>query len=421
MMLEELQRRNYSTITTHNYLRVVTEFAKYFGKPPDRLGLNELRTYQAYLLRERKLTPGSVVNQVAALRFFFVKTLKRHQFRDFLPYPQDRRRLPTVLSREEVARLIDAAGNLFRRTLLMTLYGTGMRRSELASLKVGDIDSQRMIIRVVAGKGGKDRDLPLSSALLETLREYWQWRKPKLYMFPTRTRGRTLDQPISDKTVWIACREAARQAGIKKRITPHTLRHSWATHLLEAGTDLRTIQVLLGHGDLENTAQYLHLSQRHLQTVVNPLDGISLTDTQNISRSFKRKNKNDSAHPRGGRHSAHARRSFPGSVSIELWRPATQSLSCHSALPYRCPRRPSRCLPLSATEFLRRFFLHVLPKGFVRIRPFGFLANRFRASRLALGRQLLAYSGSSEHEVRAHDVPESSSPWHCPRCGASII
>ena len=230
MMLEELQRRNYSTITTRNYLRVVTEFAKYFGKPPDRLGLNELRTYQAYLLRERKLTPGRVVNQVAALRFFFVKTLKRHQFRDFLPYPQDRRRLPTVLSREEVSRLINAAGNLFRRTLLMTLYGTGMRRSELARLKVGDLDSQRMIIRVVAGKGGKDRDLPLSSALLETLREYWQWRKPKLYRFPTRTRGRTLDQPISDKTVWIACSEAARQAGIKKRITPHTLRHSWATH-----------------------------------------------------------------------------------------------------------------------------------------------------------------------------------------------
>jgi integrase/recombinase XerD len=289
MMLEELQRRNYSSITTRNYLRVVTEFAKYFGKPPDRLGLNELRTYQAYLLRERKLTPGTVVKQVAALRFFFVKTLKRSQFRDFLPYPQDRRRLPTVLSREEVSHLINAAGNLFRRTLLMTLYGTGMRRAELAHLKVSDIDSQRMIIRVVAGKGGKDRDLPLSPALLETLREYWRWRKPKLYLFPTRTLGRRLDQPISDKTVWIACSEAARRAGISKRVTPHTLRHSWATHLLEAGTDLRTIQVLLGHGDLETTAQYLHLSQRHLQTVVNPLDGLSLTDTQNICRSFKRK------------------------------------------------------------------------------------------------------------------------------------
>ena len=289
MMLEELQRRNYSAITTRNYLRVVADFAKYFGKSPDKLGPNELRTYQAYLLRDRKLTPGTVVNRVAALRFFFVKTLKRHQFRDFLPYPRDRRRLPTVLSREEVSRLINAAGTLFRRTLLMTLYGTGMRRAELARLKVSDIDSQRMIIRVVAGKGGKDRDLPLSPALLETLREYWRWRKPKLYMFPTRTLDR-LDQPISDKTVWIACSEAARRAGINKRVTPHTLRHSWATHLLEAGTDLRTIQVLLGHGDLETTAQYLHLSQRHLQAVTNPLDSLSLSSTHNISRSFKRKN-----------------------------------------------------------------------------------------------------------------------------------
>jgi integrase/recombinase XerD len=248
MMQEELQRRNYSAITTRNYLRVVADFAKYFGKSPDRLGPNELRTYQAYLLRERKLTPGTVVNRVAALRFFFVKTLKRHQFRDFLPYPQDRRRLPTVLSREEVSLLINAAGTLFRRTLLMTLYGTGMRRSELARLKVSDIDSQRMILRVVAGKGGKDRDLPLSPALLETLREYWRWRKPRLYLFPTRNLCGRLDQPISDKTVWIACSEAARRAGIRKRVTPHTLRHSWATHLLEAGTDLRTIQVLLVTG-----------------------------------------------------------------------------------------------------------------------------------------------------------------------------
>jgi integrase/recombinase XerD len=291
MMLEELQRRNYSAITTRNYLRVVAEFAKYFGKSPDKLGLNELRTYQAYLLRERKLTPGTVVNQVAALRFFFVKTLKRHQFRDFLPYPQDRRRLPTVLSREEVSRLINATGTLFRRTLLMTLYGTGMRRSELAHLKVGDIDGQRMIIRVVAGKRGKDRDLPLSPALLETLREYWRWRKPKLYLFPTRTFGRRLDQPISDKTVWIACSEAARHAGIHKRVTPHTLRHSWATHLLEAGTDLRTIQVLLGHDDLETTAQYLHLSQRHLQAVTNPLDTLTLSSSENVSRRFRRKDK----------------------------------------------------------------------------------------------------------------------------------
>src|ERR1700731_3251158 len=290
MMLEELQRRNYSEITARKYLRVVSDFAKHFGKSPDKLGPNELHTYQAYLLRERKVTPGTAVNCVAALRFFFVKTLKRHKFREFLPHPKDRRRLPTVLSPEEVSRLINAAGILFRRTLLMTLYGTGMRRSEVAHLKVGDIDSQRMIIRVVAGKGGKDRDLPLSPSLLETLREYWRWRKPKLYLFPTRTRGLPVEEPISDKTVWISCNEAARRAGISKRVTPHTLRHSWATHLLEAGTDLRTIQVLLGHGDLETTAQYLHLSQRHLHAVTNPLDSLSLSSDQTISRTFKRKN-----------------------------------------------------------------------------------------------------------------------------------
>jgi len=290
MMLEELQRRNYSEITTRKYLQYVTAFARHFGKPPDQLGPNELRSYQAYLLQERKVTPGTAVNCVAALRFFFIKTLKRNQFREFLPYPKDRRRLPTVLSREEVSALINAAGTLFRRTLLMTLYGTGMRRSELAHLKVGDIDSQRMIIRVVAGKGGKDRDLPLSPVLLETLREYWRWRKPKLYLFPTRTRRLQREEPISDKTVWIACSEAARRAGLSKRVTPHTLRHSWATHLLEAGTDLRTIQVLLGHGDLETTAQYLHLSRRHLQAVSNPLDGLTLAGTESVSHRFRRKN-----------------------------------------------------------------------------------------------------------------------------------
>jgi site-specific recombinase XerD len=164
-----------------------------------------------------------------------------------------------------------------------------MRRSEVARLKVSDIDSQRMIIRVVEGKGGKDRDLPLSPALLETLREYWRWQKPRFYLFPTRNRHGRLDQPISDKTVWIACGDAARRAGLRKRVTPHTLRHSWATHLLEAGTDLRTIQVLLGHGDLETTAQYLHLSQQHLQAVSNPLESIKLFSVTESDRRFRRK------------------------------------------------------------------------------------------------------------------------------------
>jgi site-specific recombinase XerD len=169
----------------------------------------------------------------------------------------------------------------------MTLYATGMRRAEVCRLKIGDIDSQRMIIRVERGKGGKSRDLPLTPALLETLREYWRWRKPEVYLFPSRNR-RTADRPITDKMVWIACREAARHAQLTKHVTPHTLRHSWATHLLEGGTDLRTIQVLLGHGDLETTAKYLHLSAKHLHAVINPLESLPLSDVKDIRHGFRR-------------------------------------------------------------------------------------------------------------------------------------
>ncbi|PYU97814.1 MAG: integrase [Acidobacteria bacterium] len=289
MMLEELQRRNYSAETVRQYLRAVAQFAKHFGKRPDQLGPDELRSYQAYLLRERKLAVGSVVAQVAALRFFYVRTLKRHQFREDLPYPKDRRRLPTVLSLEEVTRLINAAGNLLQRALLMTLYGTGMRRTEVSLLKVSDIDSQRMMVRVERGKGGAGRDIPLSPALLETLREYWRWKKPRTYLFPSSERKRGKEQPISDKTVWYACKEAARHAGLTKRVSPHCLRHSFATHLLEAGTDLRTIQILLGHGDLETTAKYLHLSQRHLRAVANPLESLPLSRVQEANRQYHRK------------------------------------------------------------------------------------------------------------------------------------
>jgi len=287
IMLEELQRRNYAEGTTRYYVRAVQQFAQHFGKSPDRLGLSELRSYQAYLLKERKLAVGTVVAQVAALRFFFVRTLKRHQFREDLPYPKKQRRLPTVLSLEEVAQLINAAGNLMQRALLMTLYGTGMRRTEVSRLKIHDIDSNRMMIRVERGKGGASRDLPLSAALLETLREYWRWKRPRTYLFPAQQCGK--EGPISDKTVWYACIEAARHAGITKHVTPHTLRHSWATHLLEAGTDLRTIQVLLGHVDLETTAKYLHLSQRHLHDVANPLETLCLSSVQEANRSYHRK------------------------------------------------------------------------------------------------------------------------------------
>src|ERR1019366_7429467 len=288
MMLEELQRRNYSAETIRQYLRAVAQFAQHFGKRPDQLGPDELRTYQAYLLRERKLAVGSVVAQVAALRFFYVRVLKRHGLREDLPYPNDHRRLPTVLSLEEVTRLINAAGNLLHRALLMTLYGTGMRRTEVSLLKVSDIDSPRMMIRVERGKGGAGRDIPLSPALLVTLREYWCWKKPRIYLFPSSERKRGKEQPISDHTVWYACAEAARHAGLTKRVSPHCLRHSFATHLLEAGTDLRTIQILLGHGDLETTAKYLHLSQRHLQLIPNPLEELALSSVDQTRRAFRR-------------------------------------------------------------------------------------------------------------------------------------
>jgi integrase/recombinase XerD len=287
MMLEELERRNYSAGTTRRYLRFVERFAKHFGKSPDKLGPDHLRSYQAYLLRERKLCPGTVENHVAALRFFFVRTLHRHQFREYLPYPKTRRKLPNILSQEEVARLINASSNLFERTLMLVLYGTGMRRSEVARLKIAHIDSQRMVIHVVDGKGHKDRDLPLSPTLLENLRVYWRWLKPRTYLFPSR-KHRDGEQPISHKTVWLACTKAARNAGLRKSASPHLVRHAWATHLLEAGTDLRTIQILLGHEDLEVTAQYLHLSAQHLQKVVNPIEGLKLSSVDQSSRLYHR-------------------------------------------------------------------------------------------------------------------------------------
>ena len=287
MMLEELERRNYSAGTTRRYLRFVERFAQHFHKSPDKLGPDHLRSYQAYLLRELKLCPGTVENHVAALRFFFVRMLRRHEFREYLPYPKTRKKLPNILSQEEVSCLINASSNLFERTLLMVLYGTGMRRSEVARLKIADIDSQRMIIHVVDGKGHKDRDLPLSPTLLENLRVYWRWLKPRDYLFPSR-KHRDAEQPISDKTVWLACTEAARKAGLRKSASPHLVRHAWATHLLEAGTDLRTIQLLLGHEDLEVTAQYLHLSAQHLQKVVNPIEGLKLSSVDQSSRRYHR-------------------------------------------------------------------------------------------------------------------------------------
>jgi site-specific recombinase XerD len=196
-----------------------------------------------------------------------------------------------VLSQEEVERLIDSAKNLMHRAILMTLYGTGVRRAELCQLKVADVDSQRMLIHVHHGKGGRDRDVLLSPKLLETLREYWRWMKPKTYLFPGMVDNWRADVPIEDKVAWSAVHEAAKRAGISKRVSPHTLRHSFATHMLEAGADLRTIQVLLGHAKLADTTVYLHLSRRHLQAIASPLEAIEVSSPDEVKRSRKRQRK----------------------------------------------------------------------------------------------------------------------------------
>jgi site-specific recombinase XerD len=285
-MLEELQRRNFAATTITTYLKAVEQFARYFKCRPDRLNHTHLRTYQVYLLRERKLMPHTVRLHVAALRFFFVKTLKRRYLLDDTPYPKAPRRLPSILSVDEVTQVIDAAASLSHRTMLMVLYSTGMRNAELRHLQVADIDSRRMLIHIRQGKGGRDRFVPLSATLLMTLRAYYRWMRPKTWLFPGTVDGWRADKPITPKVLWEACVVAARRAGLRKRCFPHLVRHSYATHLLESGADLRTIQLLLGHANVRHTVLYLHLSQRHLQAVANPLDAlpVSAPDTARRTR-----------------------------------------------------------------------------------------------------------------------------------------
>lgn len=284
-MLDDLRRRNYSPDTIRGYIRAVQQFAEYFGRSPEQLGAAELRRYQLHLLHERNLALGTVENNISALRFLYKKTLKRRDLAfDDLPFPKQPRTLPTVLSQDEVTRLIEAAPNRMHRMLLMVLYATGMRRTEASLLKVSDLDSQRMVIHIRRGKGQRDRDVPLTPKLLEALREYWRWKRPRVYLFPSKMSAPDVEQPISDKTVWNVCRAAATRAGIQKKLGPHTLRHCFATHLLEAGTDLRTIQLLMGHERLEDTTIYLHLSQRHLHAAINPLDQLTLRSAREDQR-----------------------------------------------------------------------------------------------------------------------------------------
>jgi integrase/recombinase XerD len=285
MMLEELERRNYAQSTTRAYLRTIEDLARYFKRPPDQLAPEHIREYQAYLFRERKLSPNTVNQRTGALRFFFIVVLKKPWSIAETPYPRRNFRLPKILSQEQVANLIDSATTPFYRAILMTLYATGLRRAELAGLKVSDVDSERMVIHIRGGKGRKDRDVMLSPVLLDTLRQYWRSlrQRPKIWLFPGN-RWHTGERPITTKVVWKACREAAERAGLGTDVHPHTLRHCFATHLLEDGADLRTIQILLGHRDLEETTIYLHLSNLHLNATASPLDRLSLNDRKDKNK-----------------------------------------------------------------------------------------------------------------------------------------
>ena len=278
-------RRHYAASTIRNYETSVEAFGRHIGTPLDGVGPDDLRRYHVFLFAERKLAVGTVAIHISALRFFYVRVLKRRDMEEDLPYPKRRKRLPVVLSVEDVQRLIAGAKNLYHRTLLLTLYGTGLRRSEVCHLKVRDIDSQRMILRVQQGKGDRDRDLPLTPTLLAALREYYRWMRPQTYLFPGTVRGWRADKPITSKVIWTAVRLAARKAGLTQAVAPHTLRHAYATHAHEAGADLRTLQLLLGHADIAQTTVYLHLSRRHLQAAPNPLEQLHVPSPVALPRS----------------------------------------------------------------------------------------------------------------------------------------
>jgi integrase/recombinase XerD len=271
-MLEDMQMRNLAANTQKAYLERVTQFARHFGQSPERLGPEQIRAYQLHLVRERGLSWSFLIQTVCALRFLYRVTLRRHEVVECLRYPRKTKKLPVVLSPEEVMRLLQAIRSLKLQAILMTAYAAGLRVAEVAALRIGDIDSQRMLIRVCQAKGHKDRYVMLSPRLLEVLRRYWKKYRPTDWLFPGRRAGR----PLTTRQIYRACRQAAQAAGLSKHATVHTLRHSFATHLLEAGVDLRTIQVLLGHSSIKTTVLYAHVTTQRVQAVVSPLDRLPL-------------------------------------------------------------------------------------------------------------------------------------------------
>ncbi len=268
-MLEDMQIRNLSVHTQRSYLEQVSRFARHFGQSPAVLGPEEIRTYQLYLTNEKKLAPGSVVIAVSALRFLYKVTLKKDwPLDDMIPAPKKPQTLPVVLSPDEVLQFLDSVASPKHRTILTTCYAAGLRISEAVCLTSPVIDSRRMVIRIAQGKGQKDRYVMLSPKLLEILRDWWRRERPTTWLFPGERPG----QHVTRNAVELACRKAHRRSRIPKPVTPHSMRHAFAVHLLETGTDVRTIQLLLGHRSLATTARYLRIATSKVCSTTSPLD-----------------------------------------------------------------------------------------------------------------------------------------------------
>lgn len=271
-MIEDMTVRNFAPNTQETYLQQVGLFARHFDKSPEQLGPEEIRAYQIYLAEERKVSVGTRIVAVSALRFLYAVTLRREWTPQFIPAPKKDHRLPVILSPQEVLQLLQAAPSFPHHVIFSAMYGTGMRVSEAVHLRAADIDSQRMMIRIELSKGHKGRDVQLSPKLLELLRCYWRKVRPGEWMFP----GQIPNQPLTRDAVGAAVAQASQRAGLKKHTSPHSLRHAYAVHLLEAGTDVRRIQLLLGHRSLSTTARYLRLATTTVCATTSPLDLLPL-------------------------------------------------------------------------------------------------------------------------------------------------
>jgi integrase/recombinase XerD len=270
-MIDDMSLRNLSPATQRPYLHAVTKFSRHYGRSPDQLGLEDVRAFQVHLVSQGISWPE--LNQtVCALRFFYGVTLDRGEIPERIAYARTPRKLPAILSADEVVRFLEAVPSLKARAALTTAYAAGLRASEAVSLKVADIDSDRMVIQIRHGKGAKDRTVMLSPQLLKILRTYWRLARPRDWMFP----GRGPDKPIDVQVLHAACRSATKAAGLTKQVSVHTLRHSFATHLLESGVDIRIIQVLLGHNSLSTTARYTHVATTTIAKTQSPLDRLTI-------------------------------------------------------------------------------------------------------------------------------------------------